>query len=82
MTAPTGSPAGQACQRLLLQATALGLKHSFVNQAVEVPEIRALLAADLCLAAGERPDLIIRLGYGPELPRSLRRPAAAVINEG
>ncbi|MCX5477878.1 nitroreductase family protein [Kaistia geumhonensis] len=74
--------AGQACQRLLLQATALGLKQSFVNQAVEVPEIRPLLAADLGVATGERPDLIIRLGYGPELPRSLRRPAAAVINEG
>ncbi len=74
--------AGQACQRLLLQATALGLKQSFVNQAVEVPEIRKLLAADLGLAASERPDLIIRLGTCPNMPPSLRRPIAAVAAGG
>ncbi|SHF64200.1 Nitroreductase [Kaistia soli DSM 19436] len=74
--------AGRACQRLLLQATALGLKQSFVNQAVEVPEIRRELAADLGLADSERPDLIIRIGYGPDMPRSLRRPVAAVVGEG
>jgi hypothetical protein len=26
-----------------------------------------------------RPDLIVRLGHGPELPRSLRRPVDHVI---
>lgn len=37
--------AGRACQRFALQATALGLKHAFVNQPVEVPALRPELAA-------------------------------------
>jgi len=32
--------AGRACQRFALQATALGLKHAFVNQPVEVANLR------------------------------------------
>lgn len=70
--------AGRACQRFALQATALGLKHAFVNQAVEVPAVRAELAA--YLGAGERrPDLIMRFGHGPEVPKSLRRPVEQVV---
>jgi hypothetical protein len=26
-----------------------------------------------------RPDLVVRFGHGPEMPRSLRRPVGAVI---
>ncbi len=74
--------AGRACQRLLLQATALGLRNSFVNQAVEVPAVRRLLSADFGLAPGERPDLVIRLGHAAAMPPSLRRPLALVIEEG
>ncbi len=44
--------AGRACQRFALQATALGLQHAFVNQAVEVAAVRKQLAAHLGL--GER----------------------------
>jgi hypothetical protein len=70
--------AGRACQRFALQATALGLKHAFVNQAVEVPAVRGQLAA--YLGVGERrPDLVMRFGYGPEMPRSLRRPVEQVV---
>ena len=36
---------GRACQRFALQATALGLKHAFVNQPVEVAALRPDLAA-------------------------------------
>ena len=67
--------AGRACQRFALQATALGLKYAFVNQPVEVPRLRQQLASYLGLGA-RRPDLIVRFGAGPELPRSLRRPVA------
>ncbi len=74
--------AGRACQRLLLQATALGLRNAFVNQAVEVPAIRRQLAADLGLSEGERPDLVIRLGHAPAMPPSLRRPLASVVGRG
>jgi nitroreductase len=70
--------AGRACQRFGLQATALGLKYAFINQPVEVPHVREQLASYFGLA-GRRPDALIRFGHGPELPRSLRRPAAQVI---
>ena len=29
--------------------------------------------------AGQRPDLVVRFGRGPALPRSLRRPVEAVL---
>ena len=70
--------AGRAAQRFALQATALGLKHAFVNQPVEVPAVRGQLAA--YLGVGERrPDLMMRFGYGPNVPKSLRRPVAQVM---
>lgn len=70
--------AGRACQRFALQATALGLKHAFVNQPVEVAGLRAQLAT-LVGAPGRRPDIVMRFGYGPTLPFSARRPVEAVM---
>jgi hypothetical protein len=70
--------AGRACQRFALQATLDGVKHAFVNQAVEVPEMRRDLHTQLGLGE-RRPDLVVRFGHGPEMPRSLRRRPAAVI---
>jgi nitroreductase len=69
---------GRACQRFALQATALGLKHAFVNQPVEVPALRPELAA-LIGMQGRRPDLVMRFGYGPLLPYAPRRPVAELI---
>ena len=69
--------AGRACQRFALQATALGLKHAFINQPVEVAALRSDLAA-LVGAPGRRPDIVMRFGYGPTLPFSARRPAQIV----
>ena len=69
---------GHASQRFALQATALGLKNSYINQPVEVAALRPDLAALVGLP-GRRPDLVMRFGYGPELPRSPRRPVASVI---
>jgi len=71
--------AGRCYQRLALQATALGLKHAFVNQAVEVAATRTALAAELGLGEA-RPSLVLRFGRGPEMPKSLRRPTADVIS--
>jgi len=70
--------AGRSYQRFALQATALGLKHAFVNQPVEVASIRPELARYLGLG-DRRPDLVVRFGYGPDLPKSLRRPVDQVI---
>jgi len=71
--------AGRACQRFALQATALGLKHAFINQPVEVASLRPELAALVGLT-GRRPDIVMRFGYGPLLPYSPRRPVAAVMS--
>lgn len=70
--------AGRRSQRFALQATALQLRHAYINQPVEVPAVRGQFAAYLGIG-GSRPDLVMRFGYGPELPRSLRRPMAQVI---
>jgi hypothetical protein len=69
---------GQACQRFALQATALGIKHAFINQPVEVPALRPELAGLIGLPE-RRPDIIIRFGYGAALPFSARRPVEAVL---
>lgn len=69
---------GRAFQRFALQATALGVRTSHLNQPVEVASIRADFARFLGLAGG-RPDLVIRFGRGPQMPRSLRRPSDAVV---
>jgi len=70
---------GRACQRFALQATSLGLRTAFVNQPVEVANLRAGLA-DLAGAPGARPDIVMRFGRGPTLPMSPRRPVDAVID--
>lgn len=70
--------AGRAYQRFALRATALGIRHAFVNQPVEVPAVRAQLAALLGLGGG-RPDFVLRYGRAPAMPRSLRRPVADVM---
>lgn len=73
---PTGwLSAGQALQRVLLTATARGLATSLLTQVVEVPDLRAELAAP-----GEPSwaQAVIRLGYGRRGPRTPRRPLASV----
>lgn len=69
--------AGRACQRFALQATALGMKHAFINQPVEVARLRPELASLVGLP-GRRPDLVMRFGYAAALPCSARRPAATL----
>jgi nitroreductase len=70
--------AGRCYQRFALQATALGLRTAFINQPVEVAALRAHFGAWLGIGQ-RRPDLIVRVGHGPECPRSLRRPLHQVL---
>ncbi len=72
------SAAGRCSQRFALQATALGIRHCFINQPVEVPAVRGQFA-NYVGAGARRPDLMMRFGYAPELPRSLRRPVDQVL---
>ncbi len=69
---------GRCYERFALQATALGIRNAFLNQPVEVVAVRPPFAAALGLT-GQRPDLVLRFGRGPLLPRSLRRPVEAVL---
>jgi hypothetical protein len=70
--------AGRCYERFALQATALGLRTAMVNQPIEVSSLRPQFADALGLGH-RRPDLVVRFGNGPEMPRSLRRPPGAVI---
>lgn len=70
---------GRSLARFTLAATQRGLKTAHVNQAAEVAALRPALAA----LAGEpelRPDIVLRLGYGPEMPYSPRRPVARILS--
>lgn len=69
---------GRAFTRFALAATASGLKLAFLNQPVEDPVTRGRLARWLG-QPDRRPDLVVRFGRGPDLPRSLRRPTASVL---
>lgn len=69
--------AGRAYQNFALTATQMGLKHAFVNQPVEVAQMRPQLAS-LAGFRGRRPNLLVRFGHGPAAEYSLRRPVDAV----
>lgn len=69
---------GRSFQRFALQATVLGIRHAMINQPVEVPTVRADFASWLGIG-DQRPDLVVRFGYAPPMPMSMRRPTAAVI---
>lgn len=63
--------AGQALQRVLLTARAENVWASFLNAPIQVPELRAAVGEWI----GQRgwPQVVLRLGYGPEVPPTPRR---------
>lgn len=69
---------GRCYERFALQATALGIRNAFLNQPVEESTLRPEFAQALGLGAG-RPDLVVRFGRGPEMPKSPRRPVESVL---
>lgn len=69
--------AGEALEHMLLLATHHGLCASYLNQPVEVDELRPHLA-EVVEPVGH-PQLLLRLGYGPEVPHSPRRTAEQVV---
>jgi hypothetical protein len=69
---------GRCYERFALQATALGIRNAFLNQPVEVGALRPQFASFLGIGP-RRPDLVVRFGRGPEMPRSLRRPVESVL---
>jgi hypothetical protein len=61
---------GQALEAVLLRATALGLSASFLNQVLEIPELRARVA-EIVPAIGH-PQMVLRIGASVE---PIRHPA-------
>jgi nitroreductase len=68
--------AGQALQRVLLAATAMGLAAAPISQPVEVPAVRRLL---LDPSAGLTAQMVLRIGYGGPAGRTPRRPLSDVL---
>jgi nitroreductase len=69
--------AGQALQRVLLAARAHGISASFLNQAVEREHMRSELS-EIADRDG-LPQLVLRMGYGPEVSAVPRRPVSDVL---
>jgi nitroreductase len=71
--------AGQAVERILLYARSQGVWASFLNQPIEVPQIRLMLH-NIIERVGF-PQLLLRMGYGSEVPPTPRRSVNEVLLE-
>jgi nitroreductase len=69
--------AGQAMQHVLLHATAAGVSASFLNQAIEVENLRPRLAKTIGRTGF--PQVLLRLGHGPDVKPTPRRNPAEVL---
>jgi nitroreductase len=81
LTTPADTPAdwlaaGQALQRVLLRATADGVSASFLNQPIQVPDLRVRLRN---IIGDGPPQMLIRLGYGPPVKPTPRRAVGDVL---
>lgn len=71
---------GQALERVLLLVTLRGLCASYLNQPVEIPELRPRLAALAGLPGACFPQLLLRIGRGRPDSGTLRRPLSEVVS--
>ena len=69
--------AGEALSHVLLRATQDDVDASFLNQPIEVAELRPKVA-ELAGRAGV-PQLVLRLGRGPEAKPTPRRPVGEIL---
>ena len=69
---------GQALQRVLLRARSAGVWSSFLNQPIEMAELRTRLAEAIG-RQGDHPQLVVRFGYGPSIKPEPRRPVDEVL---
>ncbi|MEO5951420.1 MAG: nitroreductase [Chloroflexia bacterium] len=82
LATPTDTPtawlaAGQALAKVLLHTASEGLSASYLNQPIEIASLRKkvqnVTGCDLY------PQLVLRMGYGPEVSPTTRRSADTVI---
>jgi hypothetical protein len=69
--------AGMALERALLVLTRAGVSASFMNQPVELPDVRWLLRSPLT-GLGQA-QMVLRIGYGQPVPLTPRRPMTDVV---
>ena len=69
---------GQALERMLLLAASRGLTASYLNQPIEVATLREALRSLLNVDA--MPQLLLRIGRGPQVDHSPRRPLSDVVD--
>lgn len=63
--------AGQALEKILLRTCSEGVSASFFNQPTEVAAVRNELWD--CIGRGEVPQMVLRMGYKPDVPPIPRR---------
>jgi hypothetical protein len=71
--------AGEALERVLLEATLSGYAASLFTQVIEVPRTRHLLRKELGLDMN--PHVLLRIGHAPKTPASRRRRLVDVLSE-
>ena len=71
--------AGEILERLLLVITAAGLESSFLNQAIEIEELRDRV--QMLAGSSRPPQLLLRIGIARvAAPPSHRRPLDEVVS--
>ena len=68
---------GQTLAHLLLMGTHFGVYASYLNQPLEVPELRAQVVKTLDITG--YPQLILRMGFGPTPDATPRKPLREVL---
>jgi hypothetical protein len=69
---------GQVYERIALLMTTLNIQSAFLNQPIEMKEVRSQFQQALGLG-NSMPQLLVRFGYADPLPHSLRRPVGQVL---
>jgi hypothetical protein len=69
---------GQVYERLALTMTSRNIKSAFLNQPIEVADVRGQFQRAIGLS-NTLPQLLVRFGYANPMPRSLRRPIEQVL---
>jgi hypothetical protein len=70
--------AGVALSRMLLTAQTENVWSSFLNQPIEVPELRPKVQ-ELVKEEKEFPQILLRMGYGEDVKPTPRRPVNDVL---
>jgi hypothetical protein len=68
---------GEGLMAVLLKATSVGLTASYLNQPVEVPEMRVHLKR--LMPESGWPQIVMRMGFGPKSPHTPRRSVDEVM---